>query len=162
MLSVDLEITLVFVKNCLFFFIGTFVFSSFNYCPLVWHFPSMTSTSKIEFIQKGTLRLLYNDYTSTCDGPFAKSNKPSIELKRYQTQALQIFNTVSFLNPTYMQNLFYLRSSPTRRSNYIAVVRRTTNTYGKERLRSLGPQIWNSIPEHIKRRNFICTFSKFD
>ena len=106
--------------------IGAFAFSSFNYCPLVWHFPSMTSKNKIEFMQKRALRLLHNDYTSTCDGLFAKSNKPSIELKRYRTLALQILKTVSFLNPKYMQNLFYLRSSPARRLNNIAVVRRNT------------------------------------
>ena len=46
MLLVDLENTLVFLKK------KTFVFSNFNYCPLVWHSPSMTSTNKIEFIQK--------------------------------------------------------------------------------------------------------------
>ena len=109
--------------------IGAFAFSSFNYCPLVWHFPFMTSKNKIEFIQKRALRLLHNDYTSTCDGLFAKSNKPSIELKRYRTLALQIFETVSFLNPTYMQNLFYLCSSPARRLNNIAVVRRNTHTW---------------------------------
>ena len=47
--------------------IEAFVFSNFNYCPLVWHFTSMTSTNKIESIQKRALRLLYNDYTSTYD-----------------------------------------------------------------------------------------------
>ena len=52
--------------------------------------------------------------------------------------------------------LFYLRFSSTRRLNNIAVVRTYTNTYGKkswesmEKLESFGPQIWNSLPEHIK------------
>ena len=79
-------------KNTL---IEAFVFSNFS--PLVWHFPSITSTNKIEFKQKKSLRLLYNGYTTTCDGLFAKLNKPSIERKRYRTLALQNFITVSFL-----------------------------------------------------------------
>ena len=121
--------------------IEAFVFSNFNYCPLVWHFTSMRSTNKIESIQKRALRLLYNDYTSTYDSLLAKANKPSMEIKRYRTLALEIFKTLNDLNPTYMQDLFYLRSSSARRPNNIAVVRTNTNTYGTKSLRSLGPQI---------------------
>ena len=36
----------------------------------------MTSTNKIESIQKRARRLLYNDYTSTYDSRLAKVNKP--------------------------------------------------------------------------------------
>ena len=52
--------------------IEAYVFSSFNCCPLVWHFTSITSTNKTEWIQKRALRLLYNDYTSNCES-FCKS-----------------------------------------------------------------------------------------
>ena len=47
-----------------------------------------------------------------------------------------------------MQDLFHLRSISARRSNNIAILRTNTNTYGTKGLRSLGPQIWNSLPEH--------------
>ena len=127
-----------------------FVFSNFNYCPLAWHFTSMTSTNKIESIQKIALRLLYNNYTSTYDILLAKANKPSMELKRYRTLALETFKTLNVLNPMYMQDLFYLCSSSVRRPNNIAVVRKNTKTFGTKSLRSLGLQIWNSLPEHIK------------
>ena len=130
--------------------IEAFVFSNFNYCPLVWHFTSMTSTNRIEPIQKRALRLLYNDYTSNYDSLLAKANKPSMELKRYRTLALEMFQILNVWNPTYMQDPFYLRSSSARRPNNIAVVRANTNTYGTKSLRSLGTQIWISLPEHIK------------
>ena len=71
-----------------------------------------------------------------------------MELKRYRTMALEIFKTLNILNSTYMQDLFHLRSISARRSNNIAVIRTNTNTYGTKGLRSLGPQIWNSLPEH--------------
>ena len=83
--------------------IETFLFSNFNYCPFVWDFTSMTSRNKITSIQKRTLQLLYNDYTSTYDSLFAKAIKPSMEVKRYRTLALEIFKTINVLNPTYMQ-----------------------------------------------------------
>ena len=129
--------------------------SSFNYCPLVWHFTSMASTNKIESIQKRTLRLLDNDYTSTYDSLLAKANKPSMELKTYRTLALV---TLNVLIPTYMQDLLYLRSSSARRPNSIAVVRANTNTHGTKCLDSLGLGIWNSLPEQIKAETLFAHF----
>ena len=35
-----------------------FVYSNFNYCPLVWHFCSRKSVKKIEKIQERALRIL--------------------------------------------------------------------------------------------------------
>ena len=105
---------------------------NFNCCPLVWHFTSMTCSDKTESIQKGALQLLYNDYTSTYDSLLAKANKPSMELKRYRILALEIFKTLNFLNPTYMQDLSYLRSSSTRRPNNIVVVRTNTNAWNEK------------------------------
>ena len=113
---------------------------------------------KIESIQKRALRLRYNDYTSNYDSLFAKANKPSMEIKRYRTLVLEIFKTLNVLNPTYIHELFYLRSSSARRPNNIVVLRTNTNTYGTESLRSLGPQIWNSLPEHIKAETSLAHF----
>ena len=90
----------------------------------------MMSTNKIEPIQKRALRLLYNNYTSNYDSLLAKANKPSMELKRYPTLALEVFKTPNVLNPTYMQDLFYLSFSSARRPNNTSVVRTNTNTYG--------------------------------
>ena len=114
------------------------------------------STSKIESIQKRALRLPYNDYTSTYDSLFAKQIK--LGIKRYQTLALEIFKTLNFLNPTYMQDLFYLRSSSTKQPNNKAVIRTNKNTYGTKKLRSLRPQICNSLPKHIKAETSLAHF----
>ena len=118
----------------------------------------MRSTNKIESVQKRALRLLYNDYTSTYHSLLAKANKPSVEIKRYRTLMLEIFKTLNNLNPMYMQGIFYLRSSSARRRNNIAVVRTNTNTHGTKSLRSLGPQLWNSLPEHIKAETSLAHF----
>ena len=81
-----------------------------------------------------------------------------MELKRYRALALAIFKALNVLNPTYIQDLFYLRSSSARRPNNIAVVRANTNTYGTKSLRSLGPHIWNSLPERIKAETSLVHF----
>ena len=66
--------------------------------------------------------------------------------------------TLNDLNLTYMQDLFYLRFSFARQPNNIAAVRTNTKTYGTKSLRSLGPQIWNSLPEHIKAETSFAHF----
>ena len=44
--------------------LNSFVYSNFNYCPLVWHFCSSKSLYKIEKVQERGLRLLHNDFAS--------------------------------------------------------------------------------------------------
>ena len=41
--------------------LDSFIFSNFNYCPLVWHFFSPVLSQKLDEIQERALRLLYND-----------------------------------------------------------------------------------------------------
>ena len=118
----------------------------------------MRSTNKIEPIQIKSSLTLYNDYTSTYDGLLAKANKPSTELKPYLTLALEIFKTLNVLNLTYMQDLFHIRSSSARRLKNIAFLRTNTNTYGTKSLGSLGAQIWNSLPEHIRAETSVAHF----
>ena len=88
----------------------------------------------------------------------AKANKPSMEPKHYRTLALKIFKTLNILNPLYVQDLFYLHSSSARQPNNIAVARTNTNLYGIKSLRSLGLQIWNLLPEHIKAETSFAHF----
>ena len=73
-----------------------------------------------------------------------------MELKRYRTLALEILKTLNILNPTYMHCLLYLRSSSAGKPNNITIARTNTITYGTKSLRSLGPQIQNSLPKDIK------------
>ena len=51
----------------LLFLIESFVYSSFNYCLLVWHFCNQKSSQKIENLQKRALQFFQNDYTSSYD-----------------------------------------------------------------------------------------------
>ena len=78
-----------------------------------------------------------------------------MELKLILT--LEIFKTLNVLNPTYMQDLFYDQKIFPR-PNDIAVVGTITNTKGTKSFRSLGPQIWNFLPEHIKAQTSFTHF----
>ena len=80
-------------------------FSNFNHRPLVWHFTSMASTKTNGQLYKNELFDCYI-MTILVTSLLAKSNKPSMELKRYQTQALEIFKTLNALNQPTCRNFF--------------------------------------------------------
>ena len=42
--------------------VNSFIYSNFNYCPLVWHFSSCKALRKIENIHKRCLKMIHNDY----------------------------------------------------------------------------------------------------
>ena len=44
--------------------INNFIYSNFNFCPLLWHFCSCQSFKKIDSFQKHCLRPVLNDYES--------------------------------------------------------------------------------------------------
>ena len=60
----------------------SFVYSNFNYCPLVWHFCSYKSLYKIEKKQERALRLLHNDFASDYSELLKKSGKATVKSKR--------------------------------------------------------------------------------
>ena len=48
-------------EDHIFALCNSFIYSNFNYCPLVWHFSSCKSLRKIENIHKH-LRMIHNEY----------------------------------------------------------------------------------------------------
>ena len=86
--------------------INSFILSNFNYCPLVWHFSSCESIRKIEKIQKRCLRIILNDYKSDYETLLRNDNKPTMEIRRLRTLAVEIFKTLNEISPPYMKNIF--------------------------------------------------------
>ena len=130
--------------------LNSFVYSNFNYCPLVWHFCSSKSLYKIEKIQKRALILLHNDFASDYAELLKKSGKATMEIKILRCIALEIFKTVNNLNPYYMKETFSKTANLTHRPLDINLIQNNTTKYGSNRLRSLGPHIWNFLPSEIK------------
>ena len=79
--------------------INSFTLSNFNYCPLVRQFSSCESIRKIERIQKHCLRIILNDYESDYETLLRNSNKPTMEIRRLRTLAVEIFKTLNEINP---------------------------------------------------------------
>ena len=67
---------------------------------------------KIEKIHERALRFLYNDPNSSYDDLLSKAGKCKMKISRLRTLYIEIYKTVSKLNPPFMQDIFKLKTKP--------------------------------------------------
>ena len=70
-----------------------------------------------------------------------------MEIKRLRNLATEIFNN---LNPSFMKNIITSKENAKVRPNSIVVKSHNSGTYGDKSLMTLGPKVWNALPEKIK------------
>ena len=121
--------------------INSFIYSNFNYCPLVWHFSSCKSTVKIEKIHKRCQRVIFNDNMSDYQTLLEKSKKTSMEMTRLRNLATEIFKTINNLDQSFMKNIFTSKENVRVCPNNIVVKSHNSATYGDKSLMTLGPKI---------------------
>ena len=79
-----------------------------------------------------------------------------MKVKRLRILGLKVFKTLNNLNLAFMGEIFNRPKWLAHRPNNIQVNVHKTAKYGDQSLRTLGPHIWNSLPEHMKAEtNFI-------
>jgi hypothetical protein len=83
----------------------TFILSNFNFCPLAWHFCTEKNFKKIEKVQEGALRFVYEDHNSSYDNLLKKAKVPSLQIRRMRTMALETFKIMNKLSPSCLHNL---------------------------------------------------------
>ena len=84
-----------------------------------------------------------------------------MEVRTLRTLALETFKTLNDVNPAFMKNRFAKREVPKRRKNNLEIPNRNTVKYGDKSIRSLGPHIWNGLPEEIKNENSYDKFKEY-
>ena len=84
-----------------------------------------------------------------------------MEVRRLRTLALETFKTLNDLNPAFMKNLFAKREVSKRRKNNLKIPNRNTVKYLDKSIRSLGPHIWNGLPEKFKNETSYDKFKKY-
>ena len=73
--------------------IESFVYSNFNYCPLVWNFASAKAVNKIESVQQRALRFLLDECESSYDTLLMKAKKPTMTVQRLRYLCAEIYRT---------------------------------------------------------------------
>ena len=84
-----------------------------------------------------------------------------MEVRRFGTLALETFKTLNDLNPAFIKNLFAKREVSKRRKNNLKIPNRNTVKYVDKSIRSLGPHIWNGLPEKFKNETSYDKFKKY-
>ena len=114
--------------------INSFVYSNFNYCPLVWYFSSRKSINKIENIQKRALMLLLNDYSSDYETLLKKTNKCTMEVKSLRLLALEIFKAFNENCPTFIKDYFEKSEDSVSKKCDLKIPIRKSATFGYKSL----------------------------
>ena len=69
----------------------SYIFSQFNYCPLVWMCHSRSLNNKINRIQDRALRIMYRDYKSRFKELLQKDKFITMYPKNLQYLAIEIY-----------------------------------------------------------------------
>ena len=67
----------------------TFIMSTFNFCPLVWHFCSKTNTEKLERIHFRALKFIFQDFVATYENLIMRAGTKTLHLSRLRGLALE-------------------------------------------------------------------------
>ena len=121
--------------------IESFVYSNFNYCPLIWNFTNAKAVNKIESVQKRALQFLFSNFESSYDTPLMKAKKPAMTVQRLRYLSAEIYRTVNCLKLSYMKNVFKkpdtLRSKRIEHQNNLIVSPPNYCEFGTKSLTSL-------------------------
>ena len=125
-------------------------------------FSFANSLKKVEALQKGALRFLYNDYNSTLEEILKKSGKVCMEVNRLRYLCIEIYKSINNINPSFMKQIFQLReTNRTVRNQYklnLSVPKVNQVSHGEKSRRFYEPKIWNSLLLHVKTSENLKTF----
>ena len=131
----------------------SFIKSSLNFCPLVWHFCSKTSSAKMEKLQYRALRLVFNDFDSSYETLLERVNMPTLHISRIRLIAVETFKILHKMSPVYLQDLLSYKNSiySFRYDNLVDVPRVRTTKYGKSSFCYEAAGVWNSLPNDLRK-----------
>ena len=127
--------------------------SNFNYCPLVWHICSKSSTAKMEKLQYRALRLVFSDFNSSYEALLERANMPTLHVNGIRLIAIETFKILHKMLPVYLHDLVsYKESNYSFRYNNLADVPRVSTTrYSKSTFSYEAAVVWNSLPNELRK-----------
>ena len=108
-------------------------------------FSSAKLSNKVESLQKGALRFLYEDYVPSYEELLQKAGRETMKLNRLRNPCIEIYKSINNINPKYMNEFFKLRkTSRVVRSNYklnldVATINQVS--FGDKSLRYYGTKL---------------------
>ena len=109
-----------------------FIMSTFNFCPLVWHFCSKSNTEKLERIHFRALKFIFQDFEASYDDLISRAGTTTLHLSRLRGLAIETFKIIYGKSPVYLQNFMTLKNSNYnfRYTNLLDIPRVRSTKYG--------------------------------
>ena len=124
-----------------------FIESQFGYCLLVWMFHSRGINKKINRIHERSLRITYNNKSSSFQDLLDKDNSVTIHHRNIRTLAIETFKVLHGLSPPLLNEVFVERNCNynLRGNNFLNRRRVNSVIYGAESVSFLAPKIWDIL-----------------
>ena len=118
-----------------------------------------TLCSKIEKVHHMTLNVVY-DIDDSYDNLLLSSNSVSIHQRHLRFLVIEIFKSISHINPKFMWLFFKPKKlSCNLKKRPILNLPRTQSTYcGTNAIQSRGSYMWSNLPAKVKSRNSVFEF----
>ena len=94
--------------------------------------------------------------------PLTNTEMTGMRIQQMHNLCIEIYKTLSNLNPPYMQELFKRDSSTysTRRPNDLKIPKVNQTSYGSRSIKFEGAKLWNHLPEYTKSAENLNIFKK--
>ena len=116
-----------------------------SYCPLIWTFCSRRSNNLINKLQERALRVVHNDYDSSCNELLEIANENTIHTKNIHILMTEIYKFLNGLSPPIMSEIFKKRDCPYSLRNPRSLITNCKSTvkvkYGIDSIVYKDPQI---------------------
>ena len=117
--------------------------------------------NKTNHIQERTLRIVYDDYSSSFEDLLNKDKSVTIHQRNLQQLAIKIFEIKIGIAPIIMNEIFTFVKSNTsnlKSGMPLSKVNLHSTQYGTKSIGNLGAKIWNLGPVHMKDLKALSTF----
>ena len=138
---------------------NAFIDSQFNYAPLLSMFCRKTLYSKIEKIHHRTLKVIYQS-NDTYENLLLQSNTVSVHKRHLRFLMIEIYKSISQLNPQFMWSFFTHKDIPynLRKGPILGLPKTHSFYYGTNAIHFRGSLIWNNLPAIVKSSNSLFEF----
>ena len=139
---------------------NAFINSQLNYAPLIWMFANKFSIDKILKIHKRTLQIVYDVYDESYENLLKRSDDISIHQKHLRYLAIEVYKSLTMLNPGFMWNFFERKYIPynLRRGDLLLLPPAKSTRYGVNSLAFRGSLFLEEFKNRIKNlRSIHCT-----
>ena len=115
-------------------------------------FANKSSINKILKIHKRTLQIVYDVYDESYENLLNRSDDISIHEKHLRYLAIEVYKSLTLLNPGFMWNFFERNHIPynLRRGDILFLPPAKSTRYGVNSLAFRGSLLWNNLPHQVK------------